>query len=73
MVQIGPDQAWLRVCCRTDIQTNIWSLHLNTQEYDVVAESFKILIKMYGKHVVVYTDDGTWYPEACISLGLTRA
>jgi hypothetical protein len=38
----------------------------------VVAESFlKSLIKTYGKHTV-YSDgrDGTWYPEACSSLGL---
>ena len=36
----------------------------------LVAESFlKSLIKLYGKHIV-YSDGGTWYPEACISLGL---
>ena len=27
------------------------------------------LIKIYGKHIV-YSDGGTWYPEACISLRL---
>ena len=27
------------------------------------------LIKIHGKHTV-YSDGGTWYPEACISLGL---
>ena len=36
----------------------------------LVAESFlKSLIKLYGKHIV-YSDDGTWYPEACNTLGL---
>jgi putative transposase len=36
----------------------------------LVAESFlSSLIKIYGKHIV-YSDGGTWYPEACISLGL---
>jgi putative transposase len=36
----------------------------------IVAESFlRSLIKIYGKHTV-YSDGGTWYPEACISLGL---
>jgi len=44
-------------------------LHLKTQEY-VAAESFlRSLIKIYGKHIV-YSDGGTWYPEACISLRL---
>ena len=36
----------------------------------IVAESFlRSLIKIHGKHTV-YSDGGTWYPEACISLGL---
>jgi len=36
----------------------------------LVAEIFlKSLIKLYGKHIV-YSDGGTWYPEACNSLGL---
>jgi putative transposase len=35
-----------------------------------VAESFlHSLVKLCGKHVV-YSDDGTWYPEACHTLGL---
>ncbi|HEY6885703.1 MAG TPA: hypothetical protein VI278_16850 [Nitrososphaeraceae archaeon] len=29
----------------------------------------KSLIKLYAKHIV-YSDGGTWYPEACNSLGL---
>ena len=39
----------------------------------LVAESFlKSLIKLYVKHIVYsdYGGGGTWYPEACISLGL---
>jgi putative transposase len=36
----------------------------------LVAESFlRSLIKIYGKHNV-YSDGGTWYPEACSYLGL---
>jgi putative transposase len=36
----------------------------------VAAESFlRSLVKLYGKHTV-YSDGGTWYPEACHSLGL---
>jgi len=38
----------------------------------LVAEAFlKSLAKLYGKHIV-YSDGGTWYPEACNSLGLTH-
>ncbi len=36
----------------------------------LVAEKFlRSLVEKYGKHTV-YTDDGTWYPEACKMLGL---
>ena len=36
----------------------------------LVAESFlKSLIKLYGRHAV-YSDGGSWYPEACNSLRL---
>ena len=36
----------------------------------LVAESFlRSLIKLYGKHIV-YSDWGSWYPEACNSLRL---
>ncbi|HZC49669.1 MAG TPA: hypothetical protein VE244_11480 [Nitrososphaeraceae archaeon] len=36
----------------------------------LVAESFlRSLVNLYGKHIV-YSDGGTWYPEACTSLGL---
>jgi putative transposase len=36
----------------------------------IVAESFLTsLTKLNGKRIV-YSDGGTWYPEACISSGL---
>ena len=28
------------------------------------------LIRIYGDKHTVYSDGGTWYPEACVSLGL---
>ena len=35
-----------------------------------VAENFiRSLVEKYGKHIV-YTDGGTWYPQACNFLGL---
>jgi len=37
----------------------------------IVAEAFlsSLIIRIYGKHTV-YSDGGSWYPEACVSLGL---
>ena len=36
-----------------------------------VAEKFiSNLIKIYGKHPIVSTDGGTWYPQACEFLKL---
>ncbi len=35
----------------------------------VVEVFLRSLVKLYGKHIV-YSDGGSWYPEACISLGL---
>jgi hypothetical protein len=41
-MQIGPDEeAWLWIAVEPiHKQTNSWSLHLKTQEYDIVAEAF---------------------------------
>ena len=45
------------------IYKQIFGVYISThRNIMLVAESFKILIKMYGKHVVVYTDYVTWYP-----------
>ena len=35
----------------------------------LLKNSFESLVDKYGKHTV-YTDGGTWYPEACNVLGL---
>jgi putative transposase len=35
----------------------------------VAESSLRSLVKLYGKHIV-YSDIGTWYPEACVSPGL---
>ncbi len=69
MVQIGPDQAWLWVAVEP-IHRQILGVYISRHRNMIVAESFlRSLIKIYCKHVV-YSDDGTWYPEVCISLGL---
>ena len=45
-------------------------VHISRHRNMLVAESFlKSLIKLYGRHAV-YSDGGSWYPEACNSLRL---
>jgi putative transposase len=69
MLQIGPDQAWLWVAVEP-IHKQILGVYISRHRNMIVAESFlRSLIKIYGKHIV-YSDGGTWYPEACVSLGL---
>jgi putative transposase len=68
MVQIGSDQAWLWIAVEP-IHRQILGVYIKHRNM-IVAESFlRSLIKIYGKHTV-YSDGGTWYPEACISVGL---
>jgi len=69
MLQIGNEEAWLWVAVEP-IHKQILGVYLSRHRNMIVAESFlRSLIKIYGKHIV-YSDGGTWYPEACISLGL---
>ena len=73
MVQIGPDHAWLWVAVEPihrQIRVYI-SRHRNNM---IVANLF--LRSLFNQDLwqnVVYSDGGTSYPEACISLGLTKA
>ena len=69
MIQIGNTDAWLWIAIEP-IHYRILGIHISNHSNMLVAESFlKSLIKLYGKHIV-YSDGGTWYPEACNSLGL---
>ena len=69
MLQIGTDEAWLWVAVGP-IHKQILGVYISRHRNMIVAESFlRSLITIYGKHIV-YSDGGTWYPEACISLGL---
>ncbi|HET7391560.1 MAG TPA: hypothetical protein VFJ51_12105 [Nitrososphaeraceae archaeon] len=37
----------------------------------IIAEAFlSSLVGIYGKYTVYSDGDGSWYPEACVSLGL---
>jgi putative transposase len=68
-IQIGSDQAWLWVATEP-IRHRILGAYISRHRNMLVAESFlRSLVNLYGKHIV-YSDGGTWYPEACTSLGL---
>ena len=74
MIQIGSDEAWLWVAVEP-IHKQILGVYISRHRNNMlVAESLFLssLIKIYGGKHIVYSDDGggTWYPEACISLGL---
>ena len=69
MLQIGSDQAWLWIAVEP-IHRQILGVYISRHRNMLVAESFlRTLIKIYGKHTV-YSDGGSWYPEACSYLGL---
>jgi len=69
MLQIGSSEAWLWVVMEP-IHKQILGVYISRHRNMIVAEAFlSSLIRIYGKHTV-YSDGGTWYPEACMSLGL---
>jgi putative transposase len=69
LIQIAATDAWLWVVVEP-IHYRILGVHISKHRNMLVAESFlKSLIKLYGKQIV-YSDGGTWYPEACKSLEL---
>jgi len=69
MLQIGSEYAWLWVAIEP-VHKQVLGVYISRHRNMLVAESFlRSLIKVYGKHTV-YSDGGTWYPEACSYLGL---
>jgi putative transposase len=62
-------------CYRANSQANPWSLYFKIQEYNNCRERhlfLSSLIRIYGKHTVYSDGGGTWYHEACVSLGLKQ-
>jgi putative transposase len=48
----------------------VFGIYISEERNMLVAERFiRSLVSKYGKHTV-YTDGGTWYPEACNILRL---
>ena len=69
MIQIGSDYAWLWVAIEP-VHKQVLGVYISRHRNMLVAESFlRSLIKIYGRHTV-YSDGGSWYPEACSYLGL---
>jgi hypothetical protein len=61
MLQIGSDQELLWVV--------IEPIHKIKLRILIVAKQLRSLVEIYGKQIV-YSDAGTWHPEAHILLGL---
>ncbi len=71
MIQIGHREAWLWVAIEP-VHSTVLGIYLSRHRNMLVVESFlRSLIKIYGRHTV-YSDGGTWYPEACVFLGLNH-
>jgi len=71
MLQIGSDYAWLWVAIEP-IHKQVLGVYVSRHRNMLVAESFlRTLVRIYGKHTV-YSDGGSWYPEACHYLGLVH-
>ena len=68
-VKVGSFEAWVWVAVEP-IHRFVLGVHLSRHRNMIVAQLFlKALVERYGRHVV-YSDGGTWYPEACAALGL---
>ena len=69
MIQIGNENCWLWICIEP-IHKSVLGIHISKERNMFVAEQFiRSIVEKYGKHTV-YTDGGTWYPQACNFLGL---
>ena len=69
IIQIGSQHFWLWICIEP-INRSILGIYISEERNMFVAENFiRSLVEKYGKHMV-YTDGGTWYPQACNFLHL---
>ncbi|HET9774320.1 MAG TPA: DDE-type integrase/transposase/recombinase [Nitrososphaeraceae archaeon] len=69
IIQIGDHHFWLWICIEP-IDKSVLGIYISEERNMYVAENFiHSLIDKYGKHTV-YTDGGTWYPQACNFLNL---
>ena len=69
VIQIGSQHFWLWICIEP-IDKSVLGIYISEERNMLVAEKFiRSLVDKYGKHTV-YTDGGTWYPQACNVLRL---
>src|SRR5215211_2355374 len=69
VIQVGSQHFWLWICIEP-IDKSVLGIYISEERNMLVAERFiRSLVEKYGKHTV-YTDGGTWYPEACNVLRL---
>jgi putative transposase len=70
LLKVGSKYIWLWVAIE-HINRQILSLSTSKERNMFVAERFILSrVKNYGKHPIVSTDGGTWYPQACRFLKL---
>jgi putative transposase len=64
VIQIGNNHFWLWICIEP-VHKSVLGIHISDERNMFVAENFiRSLVDKYGRHTV-YTDGGTWYPQAC--------
>ena len=69
VIQIGSHSFWLWISIEP-VHRSVLGIYISKERNMLVAEKFiRSLVSKYGKHTV-YTDGGTWYPEACKVLRL---
>ena len=69
VIQVGNQKYWLWFCIEP-INSSVLGIYISEERIMLIFEKFiRSLVSKYGKHTV-YTDEGTWYPEACNVIGL---
>ena len=63
VIQVGSSHFWLWFCIEP-VYKFVLGIYISEERSILVAEYFiESLVDKFGKHTV-YTDGGTWYPEA---------
>ncbi|MDR4512449.1 MAG: hypothetical protein MRJ93_12185 [Nitrososphaeraceae archaeon] len=69
IIQIGHKHFWLWFCSEP-VHSSVLGMYISENRYILDAEKFiRSLVSKYGKHTS-YTDGGTWYDQACNTIGL---
>jgi putative transposase len=69
VIQIGNQHFWVWICIEP-VHKSVLGIYISEERNMFVAENFiRSLVSKYGRHIV-YTDGGTWYPQACNFLHL---